>query len=65
MSVEDFRTEVIVFIGDLIMCFTSDCMINLCIRTDPIFLWINVSSVIQSFISDTHQRENIQFADKL
>ena len=48
MSVKALSTDLIVFIGDVIMCFTSDCMINLHIRTDPIFLWINVSSVIQT-----------------
>jgi hypothetical protein len=29
ISVEAFRTDVIVFIGDIIMCFTSDLQINL------------------------------------
>ena len=29
ISVEAFRTDVIVFIGDIIMCFTLDLQINL------------------------------------
>jgi len=32
MSVEVFRTDVIVFIGDIIMCLTSDWPINLFMR---------------------------------
>jgi hypothetical protein len=44
MSVEAFRTDVIVFISDVIMCFTSDWPI----RTDLIYLWSKVSPVIQT-----------------
>jgi len=33
------------------------------LRTDLIILWIKVSSVIQTFISGTHQKENVQFAN--
>ena len=64
MSVDAFRIDVIVFIVDVIMCFTSDCAINLCMRgTD----WPN-SFVDQGqfsdpdFTSGTHQRENVQVA---
>jgi hypothetical protein len=66
MSVEAFRTDVIVFIGDIMMCFTSDWPINLCMRVTN---WPNIF-VDQSqfsdpdFISGTYQRENVQFANK-
>jgi hypothetical protein len=50
MSVKAFRSNVIVFIDDVIMWFTSDWPINLSmhwckLRTDLIFLWINTLSV--------------------
>jgi hypothetical protein len=50
MSVEAFRTDVIVFIGDIMMCFTSDWPINLCMR---VINWPNIfvdqsRSVIQT-----------------
>ena len=50
MSVEAFRTDVIVFISDVIMCFMSDWPITCAceLRSDLIFLWIKVSSVIQT-----------------
>ena len=50
MSVEAFKTDIIVFIGDVIMCFTSDWQINLGMQvtTDLVFLWIKVISVIQT-----------------
>jgi hypothetical protein len=58
LSVEAFRTEVIVFIGGIIMCFTFvidrwTCACEL--RTDLIFLWFKVSSVIQT-LSTAHIR---------
>ena len=65
MSVEAFRTEVIVFIGDVIMCFTSDWPINLRMRVTN---WLNIfvdycQFSDPDFISDTHQRENVHFAE--
>ena len=65
MSVEDFRTDVTVFIGDVIMCFTPDWPINLCMRVTN---WTNIFlDQIQfsdpDFISGTQQRENVQFID--
>jgi len=32
MSVDTFRTDVIVFISDIVMCLTADWPINLCTR---------------------------------
>jgi hypothetical protein len=52
MCVTAFRTDLIVFICDVIMCFTSDCPINLHMR-------------VTNFISSNHQRENVQLANKL
>jgi hypothetical protein len=57
MSVEAFRTDVIVFICDVIMCFTSDWQINLCFM--QVTNWANIF-VDQGqfgdpdFISGTH-----------
>ena len=59
-------TDIIVIIGDIIMCFTSDWPINLRMRVTN---WPNIF-VDQGqfsdldFISGTHQMENVQFADK-
>jgi len=66
MSVEAFRTEVIIFIGDVIMCLTSDWPINLRMRVTK---WPNIfveqgQFSDPDFISGTHHRENVQFADK-
>ena len=67
MCVTAFRTDLIVFICDVIMCLTSDCPINLRMRVKN---WPNIC-VDQNqfsdpdFISGTHQRENVQFDDKL
>jgi len=64
-SVDTFKSDVIVFIGD-VMCLTSDWPINLHM---PVTNWPNIF-VDQSqfsdpdFISGTHQRENVQFANK-
>ena len=66
MSDEAFWSDLIVFIRDIIMCFTSDWPINLRMR---VMNWPNIF-VDQckfsdlDFISGTHQRENVQFADK-
>ena len=49
MYVKIFKTSVIIFISDVKMCFSisvSSCACEL--RTDLIFLWIKVSSVIQT-----------------
>ena len=60
MSVEAFRTNFIVFIGDGIMCLTSDWPITCTceLRTDLIFLWIKVSWVIQT-LSAAHIKERM------
>ena len=66
MSVEAFRTDVIVFISDVIMCFTSDWPINLCTRVKnwP-NIFVNQSQFSDSdFVNGIHQRENVQFTDK-
>jgi hypothetical protein len=66
MYVKAFKTDVIVFICDVIMCFTSDWPINLRMRVTK---WPNIF-VEQGqlhdpdFISGTHQKENLQFANK-
>ena len=66
MLVKAFRIDIIVFIGDIIMCFISDWPINL-------RMWVmNWSNIFldqgqfsdPDFISGTHQRENVKFADK-
>jgi hypothetical protein len=66
MSVEAFRTDVIVFISDFIMCFTSHWPINLLIRvTNWPNIFVNQGQFSDpDFINVTHQRENAQFADK-
>ena len=66
MSVKAFRTDVIVFTGDIIMCFTSDWSTNLSIRVTN---WPNIfvdqgQFSDPDFISGTNERENVQFADK-
>jgi hypothetical protein len=58
--------SVIVFIGDIIMCFTSDWQINLGMR---VMNWPNIfvdqgQFSEPDYISGTHLRENVQFADK-
>jgi hypothetical protein len=63
MSVEAFRTDV-VFIGDVIMCFTSDWPINLRVTIWPNIFVDQGQFSDQDLISGTHQRENVQFADK-
>ena len=64
MSVKAFRTDFVVFIGD-VMCFTSDWPINLRMR---VINWPNIFVDQDQFsdpdFSGTHQRENVQFADK-
>jgi hypothetical protein len=65
MSVKAFRTDIIVFIGDIIMCFTSDWPIKLCMQVTN---WRNIlmdqdQFSDPDFISGKHQRENVQFAD--
>jgi len=65
MSVEIFRTDIIVFIDDVIMGFTSDWLINLCMRVTN---WPNIfvdqgQFIDPDFISGTHQRENFQLPD--
>ena len=67
MCVTAFRTDLIVFICDVIMCFTSDWPISLCMRVTN---WPNIfvdqgQFSDPDFISGTHQRENVQFADKM
>ena len=67
MSVEAFRTDVIVFIGDIIMCFTSDWLINLHMQVTN---WHNIfvdqgQFSDPDFISGRHQRENVKFADNI
>jgi hypothetical protein len=66
MLVKAFRIDIIVFIGDIIMCFMSVWPINL-------HMWVmNWSNIFldqgqfsdPDFISGTHQRENVKFADK-
>jgi hypothetical protein len=62
-----FKTDVNVFIGDVIMCFTSDWLINLHMRVTN---WLNIFVDLgqfsdPDFISVTHQKENVQSADKL
>ena len=59
MSVEAFSTDVIVFIGGVIMCFTSDWPINLHMRGKN---WLNIfvdQGQVRDpdFISGTHQSE--------
>jgi hypothetical protein len=49
MYVEIFKTDVIVFIGDVKMCLTP--------------YWQGLFSD-PDFISDTHHRENVQLVDK-
>ena len=62
MSVDTFKTDVVVFIGDVIMCFRSDWLINLHLI---LMNWPN-TFVDQgqfsdpNFISSTHQRENVK-----
>ena len=67
MYVEIFKTGVIVFIGDIKMCLTShwriifNIRVSSCaceLRTDLIFLWIKVSSVIQT-LSAAHIKGKI------
>jgi hypothetical protein len=58
--------NVIVFIGDVIMCFTSDWQINLGMRVTN---WPNIfvdqgQFSEPDYISGIHLRENVQFADK-
>jgi hypothetical protein len=64
ISVDTFKINAIVFIGDVIMCLTSDSPI--CeLRTDLIFLWSKVSSVIQT-LSVAHMKGkmfNLQITD--
>ena len=66
MFVETFRADIIVFIGDIIMCFTSDWQINLHMRvTNWPNIFVDQGQFSDSdFISGTHQRENVQIADK-
>jgi hypothetical protein len=66
MFVETFRADIIVFIGDIIMCFTSDWQINLRMRvTNWPNIFVDQGQFSDSdFISGTHQRENVQIADK-
>jgi len=66
MSVEAFRTDIIVFISDVIMCFTSDWLINICMRVTnwSNILWIKVSSVIQTLSAAHHQSKIVKFAEK-
>jgi hypothetical protein len=66
MFVETFRADIIVFIGDIIMCFTTDWQINLRMRvTNWPNIFVDQGQFSDSdFISGTHQRENVQIADK-
>ena len=59
--------DVIVFIGDVIMCFTSDWQINL---WKQVTKWPNIFEdqgqfSDPNFISGTHQRGTVHFADKI
>ena len=59
MSVATFKTDVIVFIGDVIMCLTSDWRV-----TNWPNIFVDQGQFIDpDFISGTHQMENVQFAD--
>ena len=65
VSVETFRTDFNVFIGDVIMCSTPDWLINLRMR---VINWPNIfidqgRFSDPDFISGTHQRENVKFDD--
>ena len=65
MSVEVFRTDIIVFISDVIKYFTSDWLINLCMWATN---WPNIfvdqgQFSDPDFISSTYQGKNAQFAD--
>jgi hypothetical protein len=71
-NVNSFYKQVGLLIGDVKMYLMSHWLVIINIRvssctcelrTDLIFLWIKVSSVIQT-ISSSHQRENVQFGDK-
>jgi len=64
MYVEIFKTDVIVFIGGVIICFTSDWPINLHLQvTNWPYIFVDQSQFSDpDFISGTHQRENVQFA---
>ena len=65
MSVEAFRTDVTVFIGDVIMCSTSDWSIQLSMQvTNLHYIFVDQSQFSDpTFINSTHQRENVQFAN--
>jgi hypothetical protein len=61
MTAKDFRTEVFIFIGDVIMRFASDWPINLHMKVTN---WTNIfvdqgEFSDPDFISGTHQRENV------
>ena len=64
MSLETFRIDVIIFIADVIICYTSNWPINLRMRVTN---WLVDQGQLSDldFISGTHQREIIQFANKL
>ena len=66
MSVDTFKTDAIVFIGDVIIYLTSDWLIFFSMRVPN---WPNIFVDQGQFsdpdlISGTHQRENVQFATK-
>ena len=66
MSIKAFRTDVIVFICDITMCFTSDWPINLHMRVTN---WPNIF-VDQCLFSDPDYQQhtstgNVQFANKI
>ena len=67
MSVEAFKTDIIVFIGDVIMCFTSDWQINLGMQvTNWPSIFVDQGHFSDpDFISGTHQRKNVQFVDNI
>ena len=66
MSVEVFRNDFIVFISDIMMCFTSDWLMNLRMRvTNLPSIFVDQGLISdRDFMSGTQQRENVQFADK-
>ena len=66
MSVDTFKTDVTLFIGDVVMCLTSDWLILFSMLVTN---WANIfvgqgQFSDSDFISGTHLRENVQFADK-
>ena len=62
MSLKAFRTDIIVFIGDVIMCFMSD--LHKATNWPNMFVRRGQRSD-SDFNSGKYQRENVPFADKI